>query len=173
MNDKFFQNIEREDYRLLQELNEKFNIKELGETPFGTSYDASGRTEWGDELVIEIKKRNQNLLFDNQNKQFIVSGYSYQNNSEYHQPTLMIETHKLSSLLLESVVNKRIPLYVNFLNDGYVAVFNLSKLDTMPLFTKNQKIKSVGYNKIEIGNRLYLNLTDAMIYKKINGIWKG
>lgn len=169
MNDKFFQKSEEEDYELLKDFNQLLKLSKLSVTAEKSSFDASGITNNNVFVAIELKKRNQNLILND--GKYCISGCSTATDKSYIDDTIMIETHKLCSLLLEYIVNNRIPLYINFLNDYIALVFNLSKLNTIPSY-KNLKIKSVGYNKIEIGNRLYLNLSNAMIYKKIDGIWK-
>lgn len=77
----------------------------------------------------------------------------------------MIEDYKFSGLMLQSIVNHRTPLYVNFLADGTVIIFNLNKLSAMPKM-RITDIKSEGYDKMQYQERRYLlSIDDAVIYK--------
>lgn len=82
--------------------------------------------------------------------------------------TLFIEDYKFASLMLEYIVNKREPLYVNILHDAIV-IFNLNKLKHKPKMTiKN--IRSQGYEHMQMQERRFeLNLQDAVIYKTNKG----
>lgn len=77
--------------------------------------------------------------------------------------TLFIEDYKFAALMLEYIINKREPLYVNILHDA-IAIFNLNKLKHKPKMTiKN--IKSQGYEHMQMQERRFeLNLQDAVIY---------
>ena len=77
----------------------------------------------------------------------------------------MIEDYKLAGMMLEYTVNHREPLYINFLADGTVVIFNLAKLKTMPK-QRITNIKSEGYDKMQCQERRYLlPLDEAVIYK--------
>lgn len=82
--------------------------------------------------------------------------------------TLFIEDYKFASLMLEYIINKREPLYVNILHDAIV-IFNLNKLKHKPKMTiKN--IRSQGYEHMQMQERRFeLNLQDAVIYKTNKG----
>jgi hypothetical protein len=67
--------------------------------------------------------------------------------------------------MLEYTVNHREPLYINFLADGCVVIFNLAKLKTMPK-QRITNIKSEGYGVNQCQERRFLlSLDDAVIYK--------
>ena len=68
-------------------------------------------------------------------------------------------------MIFEYIANGTEPLYFNFLNDGYVALFNLKKLTKRPKEHKRLSIESKGYQKMEIGSREGLYIKDAAIYK--------
>ena len=70
-------------------------------------------------------------------------------------------------MMLDYVTLHQEPIYINFLKDGVVVVFNLSKLKRRP-FSESKTIKSRGYGKMEIGQREGLYLSDATIYKMDN-----
>lgn len=58
------------------------------------------------------------------------------------------------------------PLYINFLQDGYIIIFNLANLKKRPEKSTTKNIKSKGYNKFEMAKRQGLYLSDAAIYNK-------
>lgn len=164
MNKNYFNSSEDKCYEKLQDFNQYLRILELGRMEEKSPIDASGLTSMGYIVSMELKNRNQNLIRDKENN-FLVSG------TTYIEDTMMIETHKLASLLLEHTVEHRIPLYINFLNDNVVIVHNPTRLKEKPRF-EQKKIKSKGYEKIEVGVRMFLSLKDAYIYQKDNnGTW--
>lgn len=84
----------------------------------------------------------------------------------------MIEPYKYLELKLEKEFNGRDGLYINFLADGSVVIFNISRLKTRPHFTIHN-IRSKGYEVNQIQERRYhLDLKDAVIYKKENNNYK-
>lgn len=92
--------------------------------------------------------------------------------------SIMIEDYKYAELLMEYQFNSREPLYINFLHDNVVVIFNLSKLSAKPKL-RIMNIKSEGYDKVQYQERRYmLDLSDAVIYKdnklckKMGEAWK-
>lgn len=144
MNQQYADTNELNDFALLQDFNAKLQIKELGKTPDKSSTDASGYTKDDQYLNIELKRR-------------------YADVNQYQ--TLIIEGHKYLSLLKGFVYSNKIPLYINFMNDGYIILFNLSKLSEEPT-EKKYKIWSELYQGFEISSRYELPIKDAWIYKK-------
>lgn len=145
MKDKeYFDTNERNDLQLLYEFN--YNTKlfqSITPTKENSQIDAIGKRN-DREFAIELKHRFINL-------------------EKYK--SIMIEDYKLASMMLEYAINKREPLYVNFLADGTVVIFNLLKLSTMPKM-RIQDIKSDGYQKLQCQERRYLlPLDEAVIYK--------
>ena len=143
MKDYFMEN-EKNDLQMLYEFNYQTklfeSIKPMEEK---SQIDAIGKRN-NREFAIELKHRYINL-------------------SKYK--SIMIEDYKLASMMLEYTINKREPLYVNFLADGTVVIFNLIKLSTMPKM-RIQDIKSEGYDKMQCQERRYLlPLDEAVIYK--------
>lgn len=160
MNNNYFNVNEDRDYLMMVDLNSKLNLTELGQTPCYSHYDASGKTSYGEIVTIELKNRKQNYIDGK------LSG------TTYTADTMMIEAHKASTLLFEHVIHGYIPLYINFTNNGTVAiVFNLTKLKEIPTKRNYNTITSKGYERTENGDRLLLPLSDAYIYKKINDKW--
>lgn len=163
MNKQFFENNENNGWKSLLEFNDKLKLDKLGRTPTCHYYDASGYTSTGDYVAIEIKKRNQTY------SNGLLSGLT-SNNTTYTADTIYIEAHKIASMLLDAKINGSVPLYVNFLNDDTVIVFNLLKLNKMPNRV-SKKIYSKGYQRQENDSRFELPLTEAFIYKIIDGKW--
>lgn len=151
---------EEEGYILLEDFNDKvLKLQELGRTKEKSTTDASGKTI-DMEVNIEIKKRELTLQDD-----FSVSGDSFT------ADTLFIEGHKAADMLLDYVCDSLIPLYVNFLNNGVVIVYNLSRLKHRPRKT-SRKIWSRLYQGFELAKRQELQILDAWIYKKENDSYK-
>lgn len=153
MKDKeYFDTNERNDLQLLYEFN--YNTKlfqSITPTKENSQIDAIGKRN-NREFAIELKHRFINL-------------------EKYK--SIMIEDYKLASMMLEYAINKREPLYVNFLADGTVVIFNLLKLSTMPKM-RIQDIKSDGYQKLQCQERRYLlPLDEAVIYKNNILVRKG
>lgn len=140
----YFKTNEKNDLQLLYEFN--YNTKlfqSIKPTEEKSQIDAIGKRK-DREFAIELKHRFINL--------------------EKYQ-TIMIEDYKLASMMLEYTINHREPLYINFLADGTVVIFNLAKLKTMPK-QRITNIKSEGYDKMQCQERRYLlSLDEAVIYK--------
>lgn len=173
MDKKYFEENEEEDLKKLIDFNEKAHIF-YSITPSKVKHhtDASGYT--ADRYFnIELKNRNQILLSDGR-----ISGCS-QTGKEYIDETIFIEDHKLSDMLLDWLTMGLEPLYFNFLANGWVMIYNLSKLTIRPKKYLNMKINSKGYKSMEFGNRQGLYIKDAAIYdsnynliKKCGEEWK-
>lgn len=151
MNSEYGLKNEEKDYILLEEFNEKvLKLNKLGQTPKHHHSDASGLTKSGTYINLELKHRNINI-------------------NTY--PTIYIESHKVADILLDYICNGKIPLYVNFLADGHVIVFNLAKLKHRPS-TVCKYIKSQLYDSFELAKRQELNMRDAYIYELKNNEYK-
>lgn len=169
----YFEENEKNDLKKLFELNEKAHIFS-SITPSKEKHytDATGFT--ADRLFnIELKNRNQILLRDGR-----ISGCS-QSGKDYIDETIFIEDHKLSDMLLDWLCNGLEPLYINFLSNGWIIIYNLSKLSVRPKKYLNMKINSKGYRSMEFGNRQGLYLIDAAVYddkynlvKRVGEEWK-
>lgn len=160
MNKKFADKKENEGYNRLMQFNHFLHLQELGKTPKGWYSDASGYTTDGRLLNIENKVRDLNLLDDG-----YISGHT--KISAYSANTIYIESHKMGDLLTDWVTEKRTPLYINYLNDGVIIVYNLSQLKHRPL-KEHKRIWSELYQSFEIADRELLRIEDAYIYKRIN-----
>ena len=141
---------EDEDYLLLKDFNKVLKLTELGKCPEKYTTDASGYTTDGRYLNIELKSRDIDI-----------NTFS----------SLFIEAHKAGDMLLDYVCEDKIPLYINFLNNGYVVLYNLSRLKHRP-----KKVFKKAYSKLyegfELSKREELLVSDAWIYQKINNEYK-
>ena len=167
MNSDFALKNEEKDYLLMEKFNENLlKLKDLGKTETMHHSDATGNTTDGRVINIELKSRNMNLL-----PNFTVSGVSYTQKT-YTADTIYIESHKMADLLLDYVIDKKVPLYVNFINDDTVILYNLSMLKQRPK-TVTKRIPSKLYEGFEMGKRMELPISEAFIYKRIgNNNWK-
>ena len=151
MNSEYGLKNEEKDYILLKEFNEKvLKLNKLGQTTKHHHSDASGLTKSGTYINLELKHRNINI-------------------NTY--PTMYLESHKAADMLLDYVTLNYVPLYVNFLADGHVVVFNLAKLKHRPK-TVCKYIKSELYEGFELAKRQELDMRDAFIYKLENNEYK-
>ena len=149
----YFEANETKDWKLLTDFNAKTHLfKELVKCREKHHADASGKTQDGRTVSIELKKRNVVLT-----KGGRFSGATFKDEHLY------IESHKFCDLWCDSFDNS-IPLYINFLENDVVVLYNLNKLTTKPTIQK-KIIKSNGYNSFEIGHRMGLSINDALIFK--------
>lgn len=161
MGKEFFNVNEKTDYEMLTNLNDAIlHLNEIGETPLGHYTDASGYTCSNRYMNMELKNRNQELR-TNEKGEYYIHGWK-DDGSEYDCNGVYIEQHKVCDMLLDYVVHGYEPIYINFLKNCII-VYNLSKLKNRPQRFK-RKIKSKGYDKIEIGTREDLHINDATIY---------
>jgi len=169
-NKDFFDYNEEHDINLLVDFNKKMKLfKGLQQAAYGDYKDATGFTitKLGEKrkFNIEIKKRNAVLLSSGK-----VSAETFVDDN------VIIETHKMLDLLLDKIEGYE-PIYINFLQDNVVIIYNLSKLTKRPK-TMKKFIKSKGYQGFEIASRQGLYLVDAAIYKdnklfkKVGEEWK-
>lgn len=161
MENKYFEENEKRDWELLTEFNNKTHIfDELKQTERKKQTDATGYTitKLGEKrkFNIELKYRNLNLLSDGK-----ISGAT--DKGTFIDETIIIESHKVADMLLDSI-DGLTPLYINFLQDGFVLIFNLSNLSKRPKKSETMNIRSKGYGKFEMAKRQGLFLIDAAIY---------
>ena len=149
MNKEYGKINENLDFEMLEHFNSLLKLKDLGRTPELYHTDASGYSN-NKYINIELKRRSVNL-------------------NTYK--TLYIEAHKAGDLLLDYVIEGKIPLYVNFLQDGHVVVFNLAELKHRPEKV-SKRIESKLYEGFELAKREELLITDAWIYKLENNQYK-
>ena len=161
MNKQFFDENEKRDFEKLIEFNERTGLfTELTQLKEKYHADASGYTinKFGERrnFNIELKNRNLNLLDDGR-----ISGATQK--GTFIDDTVYIEAHKAADLLFD-LMDGLEPLYINFLQDGKILIYNLSKLTKRPMKTDNMNIKSVGYGRFEMAKREGLYIKDAAIY---------
>lgn len=161
MNKEYFDQYELGARKKIREWNEKSHVFDtITDYPRNHYVDFSGTCR-GHNVNIEVKDRNLNLMEDGT----LSGGTKY--GKTYKVDTLYIESHKVGSLLLDYHYYGLEPLYFNFLNDGYVVLYNLRKFKQVPPH-KRVKISSGGYEREEYEYRFELSLKDAAIYK--NGV---
>lgn len=157
MDKNYFDTNESNDMKLLYDFNFHTNLfSGLNPSEYSHFSDATAYTisRLGEErkFNIEIKKRNAVLL-----KSGKVSGATFVDDN------IIIESHKACDLLFDNI-NGYEPLYINFLDNNVVVIYNLNKLSIRPQSMK-KFIKSNGYQGFEIASRQGLNIKDAAIYK--------
>lgn len=156
---------EDEDYILLKDFNhDVLKLTELGQTERNESSDASGYTTDGRLISIELKQRNLQL------SGLTLIGTTSEGKS-YTADTIYLESHKLGDMLLDYLIDKKIPLYINFMQNDYVLLYNLSTLKNRPKKVC-KKIYSKLYQGFELSKRQELPLKDAWIYQRINNVYK-
>ena len=165
MRPEYAEEKEKEDWKLMEEFNEKLKLKNLTRTDEKHTTDAFGYTANDEYVNIELKYRSQKL-----NENFHIEGISREG-KQYTASTIYIESHKIADMLLDFITEKKIPLYVNFLSDGSVIVFNLSKLKHRPRQVA-KRIWSELYQGFELGKRQELRIEDAYIYRKENNQYR-
>ncbi len=163
MDNEFFKSNELKDITKLKAFNKVTGLfDEIGETEVKHHTDATGytTTKMGDIKYwnIELKDRNLNLMEDGR-----ISGAT--DKGSFYDDTIFIESHKVADMLLDSI-NGLTPLYINFLSDGHIIIFNLSNLKKRPKKTGTMNIKSKGYQKFEVAKREGLYISDAAIFDK-------
>ena len=146
MNEGYARKSEEACFKLLLDFNSKLKLNDLEQLEERSTFDASGHTEDGRYIELELKRR------------FI-------NHDTYD--TIIIEPYKLQ---YANEHQDAIELYVNFTNDECAIVFNLHNVGNV---TKSQyDITSGLYERTKPSNRYELPVEQAWIYKKINGKYK-
>ena len=162
MNRKYATDKEQTGFEKLLDFNQLLKLKDLAQTIEGDYRDATGITTTNRKVNIENKVRNQTLFYNN--GKACISGLT-SSNQPYSADTIYIEAHKASDLLMDWITLDYIPLFVNYLRDNIVVVFNLSKLKTRPK-SRHLRIYSSLYQSYQEADRLELSLSDAFIYNK-------
>lgn len=157
MDKNYFETKENENWKLLCEFNEQTKLfNEIGRMNEFYHTDATGLTisKLGEErkFNIELKTRNVTLTKSGKFK-----------GDKFNENTLYIESHKIADLLLDQVLGYE-GLYVNFLNNNVVIIFNVAKLSIRPKLEK-KRIPSKGYQGFEMAFREGLHIKDAAIFK--------
>lgn len=149
MNTSFFEQKEAEGFAKMEDLNNGFlHLQDFGRTPKMHEFDASGVTQTGERIAVEIKDRDITI-------------------DQYE--TLVIEPHKIAELYMTLLYDNFIPIYVNFTTDGYAVVFNIKNYGK-PKISRISTM-SKGYEARENSFRFNLDLSKAYIYKKEGEVW--
>ena len=157
MDKTYFETKENENWKLLCESNEHTNLfDKIGRMHEYYHSDATGQTtnKLGEtrKFNLELKTRNVTLM---KSGNFM--------GDKFNENTLFIESHKIADLLLDQVIGYE-GLYVNFLNNNVVVIYNVGKLSVRPKLEK-KRIPSRGYQGFEMAFREGLHIKDAAIYK--------
>ena len=168
-NTNFANSQEKRNIELLNDFNNFLNLQTLGKCPKAHHSDASGITKDNTFLNFELKIRNQTLKKKSDGT-YYVEGVN-ENGNQYTADTIYIEGHKAADLFLDYVMLDYLPMYINFLNDDVVVVYNLLKLNKR-YEKQHRRIWSELYQSFEIADRELLALEDAFIYKKENNEYK-
>ena len=149
-NENFANSQEKRNIELLNDFNNFLNLQCLEKCPKGHYVDASGVTKNNQFLNFELKIRNQTLKQKEDGTLYVI-GVSEKTNKPYSADTLFIEAHKSSSLFLDYVMLDYLPMYINFLNDDVVVVYNLLKLNKR-YEKEHHRIWSELYQSFEIAD---------------------
>lgn len=160
MNKQTFNKAEDKCFQKFKDFNQFLNLKDIKRTAKYSPTDVEGYTNFNQLVKVELKDRNLKLSPD---LKIIMD----ETKGTYTATTIFIEAHKYLDLLLARDYDNAIPLYINFLKDDYVLVYNLSsRLKRKPLETRERKVHSMGYEGFELTKRKLLQLEDAYIYQK-------
>lgn len=159
MNKDFYTVEELKDWELLKLFNEKIKLNNIGQTPKKWYYDASGYTHLNQYTEIELKNR-QGILTDNPN----IVEFTKKNKSTYTASTVYIEPQHYGRMIDDYRFDNVVPLYVNFLSDGSIIVWNLATLKKKPEWKYITKIWDEGKKKYKDEWRILLDINEAFIY---------
>lgn len=160
MDRTFFEESEEKCYeKFVEWQNQTKFFNEFGRVPKCHWSDASGITEDDFLFNIELKDRDQVLCRSGN-----ISGCTKVTNKTYKDNTIIIEGHKMADLLLDYINEGIIPLYMNFLHNDVVILYDLTKIKH-PKKKRFTTIRSKGYGKMEADYRFELPLKDAAIFK--------
>lgn len=146
MDRRLFDEYENNDYNKLLLFNDKTHIfKEIVQTEKLEYYDASACTISNQGARIELKSREINT---------------------FQYETLFIEDTKLN-LIVDYMIFKDFPLYINFMGDGNTIVFNLNfaNWSKRPVY-KKCRTYSPSYQSWEYQGKNFLPISEAYIYNK-------
>lgn len=144
MDTKYFEKNEENDLKLFNDFNTKTKLfGKIQPTHKYGQYDATAIAKKR-TFAVELKSRNMKI-----------DAFK----------TIMIEDYKYLELLLAKQFENKEPLYINFLNNDTVVLFNMDKLKNKPQFKENVDIESKGYGTKQKERRYYIDLKEAVVYK--------
>lgn len=167
MSKNFYSVEELKDWELLKLFNDKINLTKLGQTPKKWYFDASGYTHLNQYTEIELKNR-QGVLTDNPN----IVEFTKKNKSTYTATTVYIEPQHYARMIDDFRYDGVVPLYINFLADGSVIVWNLATLKKKPEWKYVTHIWDEGKKEYKDEWRILLELEEAFIYDCNNNLIK-
>ena len=157
MSKNFYTVEELKDWELLKLFNEKIKLDNLGQTPKKWYFDASGYTHLNQYTEIELKNRN-GVLKGN------CIEFTKKNKDTYTATTVYIEPQHYSRMVDDYRFDDVVPLYVNFLSDGSIIVWNLATLKKKPEWKWVTHIWDEGKKEYKDEWRILLKLDEAYIY---------
>lgn len=167
MSKNFYSVEELKDWELLKLFNDKIKLNNLGQTPKKWYFDASGYTHLNQYTEIELKNR-QGVLTDNPN----IVEFTKKNKSTYTATTVYIEPQHYARMIDDFRYDGVVPLYINFLADGSVIVWNLATLKKKPEWKYVTHIWDEGKKEYKDEWRILLELEEAFIYDCNNNLIK-
>jgi hypothetical protein len=167
MSKNFYTVEELKDWELLKLFNDKIKLNNLGQTPKKWYFDASGYTHLNQYTEIELKNR-QGVLTDNPN----IVEFTKKNKSTYTATTVYIEPQHYARMIDDFRYDGVVPLYINFLADGSVIVWNLATLKKKPEWKYVTHIWDEGKKEYKDEWRILLELEEAFIYDCNNNLIK-
>ena len=159
MKENYYSVEELKDWELLQKFNAKINLLDLGQTPKKYYYDASGFTNCNQYTEVELKNRQGTLT----NTPTIIE-FTKKNQSTYTATTVYIEPQHYARMVDDYRFDGVVPLYINFLSDGSVIVWNLATLKKKPEWKWVTHIWDEGKKIYKDEWRILLELNEAFIY---------
>lgn len=157
MSKNFYSVEELKDWELLQLFNDKINLNKLGQTPKKWYFDASGYTHLNQYTELELKNRN-GVIKENYIE------FTKKNKDTYTATTVYIEPQHYSRMVDDYRFDGVVPLYVNFLADGSIIVWNLATLKKKPEWKWVTHIWDEGKKIYKDEWRILLDINEAFIY---------
>lgn len=157
MSKNFYSVEELKDWELLKLFNEKIKLNNLGQTPKKWYFDASGYTHLNQYTELELKNRN-GVLKENYIE------FTKKNKSTFTATTVYIEPQHYSRMVDDYRFDGVVPLYVNFLSDGSIIVWNLATLKKKPEWKWVTHIWDEGKKEYKDEWRILLDINESFIY---------
>lgn len=161
--EQYFNENEENDFKMLLQFNEKTNLfSNLDRTPSKHYYDASGHTRDGREVIIELKRRNIDLI--EKDGGFLISGMT-PSSKPYIEDNILLSAHKAVDLMFDALAKNQVALHLTLSNNA-VIIHDLLHLKHRPMRYARVRSYSKGYDKYEYESKQGMYLQDAIIYIK-------
>lgn len=161
--EQYFNENEENDYMQLVAFNEQTKLfYELHRTPSKHYYDVSGVTRDGREVIIELKRRNIDLI--EKDGDFLISGITPSEKS-YLEDNILLSAHKGIDLMFDALAKNQVALHLTIANNALI-IHDLLHLKHRPKRYSRVRSYSKGYDKYEYESKQGMYLHDAIIYIK-------